>query len=265
VITLLTDFGLEDGYVGAMKGVLAALAPGALVVDITHAVPPQDVRRGGLIWRSSVPYFPRGSIHVGVIDPGVGSRRRLLAFETAAGIFLAPDNGLVGYVLERRAVRRAVEVKRAEHFLPRVSATFHGRDIFAPVAARLATGLPLEALGREVRSYAWEGLPRPRRRWSSTGRGRRLREEGSVLDIDRFGNAMTNLVPRGDLVLEELVAGKVRFTRLARTYSDVPPGKPVALVGSLGFIEVAVHRGSAASTLALHRGERVAAVWRRRR
>jgi hypothetical protein len=247
-----------------MKGVLATLAPEARVVDISHEVPPQDVLRAGLVWRASVPYFPRGSIHVAVVDPGVGGRRRIAAFEARGSLFLAPDNGLIGYLFPARAIRRAVHVSRREFFLETVSATFHGRDIFAPVAARLARGLPLEALGPALESYEREALPRPRRRRVELGGKRYLEESGCIIYVDRFGNAATNLIPARCFRLRELRLGGRRFTRLGRTYADGKPGEPVLLVGSTGHLEVAVNRGSAATTMGLKLGDGVLALWARK-
>ena len=262
LITLLTDFGLKDAYVGAMKGVVAGLAPGARVVDICHDIPPQDIRAGGLVWAQAVPYFPPGSVHVAVVDPGVGSRRKIVAAEARGSTFLAPDNGILGYVLTRREVRRAVEVKRSKHFLPSVSATFHGRDIFAPVAARLADGLPLEALGPAYRDYRLETLPRTRIRRRTLGGAKLTEAQGQVVYIDSFGNAVTNLRPLEASVLRELNAGSVRLPRLLRRYSQVKAGEALVLVGSSGYLEIAVNRGRAAEVLDLTVGEKVIALWK---
>lgn len=267
-ISLLTDFGDRDGYVGAMKGVIASLAPAVSVIDICHAVPPQDLLHAGLIWRSVVRFFPRGSVHVGVVDPGVGTERRILAFDALGSVFLAPDNGLIGLVLQKREVRRVVAVKDRRYFLPEVSSTFHGRDIFAPVAARIATGLDLESLGRPVRSYRRQTLPRPRRRrvgprsGATTGRRTTVEERGEVMYVDRFGNVVTNIPPREGVRLKRMEAARSHcFDRVEPTYGSVPAGTALLLVGSLGFLEIAVNRGSAARDLDLRPGDRVVAVW----
>jgi S-adenosylmethionine hydrolase len=256
-ITLLTDFGTADGYAGAMKGVLASLAPGVPVIDISHDIPPQSIRRAGLVWRAAAPWFPPGTIHVGVVDPGVGSRRRILAFRARGQLFLAPDNGMIGYAVERGAIRAAVEVKRRGLFLKEVSRTFHGRDIFAPVAARLALGLELEELGPRATEFLWESLPAVRRR----RRGGELEVAGEVVDIDRFGNAMTSLEPLAGGRLLELAAGGTCIPRLSKSYGAVPLGRPLAIVGSQGYIEVAVNCGHAARALGLRSGDRVVARW----
>lgn len=265
-ITLLTDFGDRDGYVGAMKGVIASLAPRVPVIDICHATPPQDLLHAGLTWRSAVRFFPRGSVHVGVVDPGVGTERRILAFDALGSVFLAPDNGLIGLVLQKREVRRVIAVKDTRFFLPEVSSTFHGRDIFAPVAARLATGLDLESLGRPVRSYRRMALPRPRRRrlgrsGSTTGRGT-VEERGEVMYVDRFGNVVTNIALRDGARLKRMEAARSHcFDRIEPTYGSVPGGTALLLVGSLGFLEIAVNRGSATRDLDLRTGDRVVALW----
>ncbi len=262
VISLLTDFGLQDAYVGAMKGVLARLAPEALVVDICHEIPPQDILRAGVVWAAAVPYFPRGTVHVAVVDPGVGTRRKILAVEARGCVFLAPDNGILGYVLRRGEVRGVYEVRRRSLFLSPVSRTFHGRDIFAPVAAALARGLPASGLGPPCRPAAWGVLPRTRARWQA---GRRwLEERGEILTFDRFGNAMTNLKVRPGFRIERFRVGSIEIRRLSRAYGDALPGAPLLCQGSSGYLEVAVNRGSAERELSLKRGQTVVAAWRRR-
>lgn len=258
LITLLTDFGLRDGFVGAMKGVIATLAPAARVVDISHEIEPQGVRRGGLVWAQATPYFPDGSIHVAVVDPGVGSRRKIIALRSKNSIFLAPDNGMVGYVLKRRQIRAAVEVRPKEHCLQPLSATFHGRDVFAPVAAKLAKGLPLQQLGPALESFQLETLPPVRRR----RREGTVEDFGQVVDVDRFGNATTNIRPpsSGRFVAAEV--GAHRFSTLRRSYASVRKGRPLVIVGSLGYVEIAVNQGSAAAALGLTPGSRVRATWR---
>jgi len=262
LITLLTDFGARDAYAGVMKGVIAGLAPSARVIDVSHEVPPQDIRAAGIVWSQAIPYFPPGTVHVAVVDPGVGSRRRILAFEGQGSIFLVPDNGLIGYVLGKRAVRRAVQVTRPEHFLHPVSATFHGRDIFAPVAARIALGLPIDALGPAARSHRREELPPMRVRRLSRGAAARLRAAGEVIHIDVFGNAVTNLAPIKGRRLVRLEAAGAAIEGLSPSYAAARKGEPLAIVGSAGFIELSVNQGSAARELGLAVGDRVTALWK---
>jgi len=257
LITLLTDFGAEDAYAGTMKGVIAALAPRARVIDITHGIPPQDVVAGGLRWSAAAPFFPRGTIHVAVVDPGVGGEREILAVRAGAAFFLAPDNGLIGFVDDRFGVEEAVWVRRKQLFLPRVSRTFHGRDILAPVAARLSLGLPLRSLGPPARSFVPSPLPAVHKTRTREG----IRLEGVIVDVDNFGNCITNISSgeQGAGKLCDVRVGKWRFPALRESYSMVPSGKPLAIVGSTGFLEIAVNCGRADRTLGLGRGRRVAA------
>lgn len=261
IITLLTDFGVKDGYVGTMKGVIASLAPDALVVDICHEVPPQDIARGGFIWAAAIPYFPRGTVHVGVVDPGVGSRRKILAVEGKGCVFLAPDNGMVGYVLPRSEMKRAISVERREHFLATPSATFHGRDVFAPVAARIATGLHLEKLGPSCRRFSMAAMPRPRSRRARWGGRSAIEERGQIVYVDSFGNAITNLRPRRGSHLLSLEARDLRLRGISAAYQDVAPRSALVVAGSTGHLEIAVNRGRADRELGLAVGDEVVAFW----
>ncbi len=260
ILTLLTDFGTEDEYVGVMKGVILSIAPDVRLVDITHQIPPQDVRRAALLLSNAVPYFPPDTVHLAVVDPGVGTERRALAVRTPAGTFVGPDNGLFSWVLAEVPEWRAVEIREPAYRLPRVSFTFHGRDIFAPAAAHLAAGVPLERLGPWVADPVWLPLPR-----LEIGAGVL---EGEVLSADRFGNLTTSigrfrwdgdrllLAPAfrpasGEMGLNpadaRVVLAGVELRGIRRTYGEVAVGEPVALVGSSGFLEIAVRQGSAAA------------------
>jgi len=255
IVTLLTDFGLTDSYVAQMKAVLLARAPGATLVDVTHLIPPQDVRAGAFHLWAAAPAFPPGTVHLAVVDPGVGTARRALAARTRRGdCFVGPDNGLLVPALERlggldAAVALAVE-GRASH-------TFHGRDVFAPAAAALAAGEPLEALGSRSdlldRSAAF---PVPRR----TAAGLR----GSVLASDAFGNLVTNLpadaLPRS---FDVHVAGRTIRGAPHASYEAVPPGKLLAVVGSASLLEISVRGGSARSLLRARVGTGVVVLVRR--
>jgi len=259
MITLLTDFGLDDAYVGAMKGVIASLAPGVPIFDICHTIEPRNVRRGGLVWRASAPYFPHGTIHVGVVDPGVGSRRKILAVAARGSIFLCPDNGLISYSLERRDIKKVRQLKRRELCLEKISDTFHGRDIFAPVAARLATGLSLDEVGPAVRSYRWEGLPKASRR----RKGRVIELRGQIVDFDRFGNGMTNLEPPPGSC-RRLEFGSQVVRKLSQSYAQAGSGRTLAIVGSAGLVEIAVSGGNARRQLGLALGDVVVGRWEER-
>lgn len=238
IVTLLTDFGTADGYVAEMKGVLLALAPDTLIVDASHDVPPHDVEAGRLALARYWRRFPEGTVHVAVVDPGVGSSRRALAVQADGRWLVGPDNGLLSPALLFPGAR-AVTL----HVPPNASATFHGRDVFAPAAAALLGGSSLDALGG-----AWLS-PVVRR----TPEARRLPDggiAGEVITVDRFGNAITNCLGLRGGVVE--VAG--RTFPIVRTYADAAPGTATALCGSNGLIEVAVRDGSAAAVLGVKRG-----------
>jgi len=258
VITLLTDFGTEDTYVGVMKGVIASICPQAQVIDLTHEVPPQDVATGAFLLDVSVDYFPEGSVHVAVVDPGVGTARKPIALRTAKAFYVGPDNGIFTLVLQRQKLLQAVCLDNPKFHLPALSATFHGRDIFAPVAAHLASGIPLEMLGSAVTRLQRLPFPRIRVDWGGI--------RATVVHIDRFGNAITNLT-RADFetwrtrweVKEPVVeAGPDKvLLPICRTYAEVAPGEALALFGSSERLEIAVNLGSAAQALHMQRGDTV--------
>jgi S-adenosylmethionine hydrolase len=241
IITLLTDFGTADGYVGEMKGVLSSLAPDAALVDISHDIAPQDVERARLtlarVWRR----FPNGTVHLVVIDPGVGSSRAALAVESDGRWLVGPDNGVLSPALLLPGAR-AVELMLP----PGGSATFHGRDVFAPAAAALARGESIDALGPAASAPVIRRTPEPTR-------GADGALHGQVILVDRFGNAVTNIITaRGGVVS----VGRLELI-VRHTYADVAEGEPLALVGSTGFIEIAVRNGDAARALKLERGSSV--------
>lgn len=242
MITLTTDFGTADGYVGEMKGVIASLAPGVPIVDITHDIPPQDVDAARLVVERCWERFPEGTVHIVVVDPVVGTARAPIAARARGRFLVGPDNGVLSAAL---AAPGAVVVRLE---VPEdASATFHGRDVFAPAAARLARGEAFEMLGPVWTDPCVLRAPAP----FVLPNGDLV---GEVLHADRFGNAVTNIVPETSAGLVE-VAG--RELPLARTYADVEPGAPLALVGSSGCLEIAIRNGHAARTLGLTRGSRV--------
>jgi S-adenosylmethionine hydrolase len=252
-----------------LKGVILGIAPDARIVDLTHEVPAQDVRAGAYLLRGAAPYFPRGTIHVAVVDPGVGTERRALVVATRDALFVGPDNGLFSLVAPARSVRGIWDVSRSRYRLPKQSRTFHGRDVFAPIAARLASGTAPDELGARMRTMQRLAAPRVRRE--------RDRAHGEVIWIDGFGNLITNIgandVPRGRRgahtprrSARDASGFRVRglsvtigshVLPLLASYADVPSGEAVALVNSNDLVEVAVNRGSAASLLGLGRGARV--------
>jgi S-adenosylmethionine hydrolase len=251
VITLTTDFGLADAYVGAMKGVILGICPQAVLVDLSHTIPPQDVRAASFILASALPYFPEATVHLVVVDPGVGSDRRAIAAQGRRSAFVAPDNGVLTAALVREEPVHAVELANPRYRLPSTSATFHGRDLFAPAAAHLASGVPLSDLGPPAPDLIALPWPRPEPQAAGTLLAR-------VLHVDRFGNLVLNLRPddvshwpRHQIVFE--LPGQ-RIVGLCQTFADVPPGAPLAYLGSSGFLELAVRQGSAAEEWAITAG-----------
>lgn len=241
LITLLTDFGTADGYVGEMKGVLASSAPLSHIVDIAHDVAPQDVEGARLALARYWRRFPEGTVHLVVVDPGVGGTRRALAMESEGRLLVGPDNGVLSPAM-LHAGARCVSLPIPASAAP----TFHGRDVFAPAAAQLAIGAPLETLGAPLNDPLIRRTPEAVRRDDGA-------VLGEVITVDRFGNAVTNLLAlRGGAVELDGLTLPVR-----RTYVDAPSGEPTALVGSSGLIEIAVRDGSAAAVLGLRRGSAV--------
>jgi S-adenosylmethionine hydrolase len=238
VVTLLTDFGTADGYVAEMKGVILTRAPEATLVDVTHDIPPQDVEGGRLALARYWRRFPPGTAHVAVVDPGVGSARAALAVESDGRFLVGPDNGVLSPAL-LVAGARVVTLPIPAGAAP----TFHGRDVFAPTAADLVLGAPLDALGSPALDVVVRRTPEPRRLADGS-------IEGQVITIDRFGNAITNLL--GLRAQSVDVNGTV--LPLRRSYADVAQGEPIALVGSTGLIEIAVRDGSGAAAMGLERG-----------
>ena len=238
LITLTTDFGLADPWVGIMKGVIATRAPGVAVVDVSHGVPAQDVLAGALVLLHAVPWFPPQTVHVAVVDPGVGSERRALCVETDTALLVGPDNGLLSLAAPAGRVRRIVELAEERFFLHPRSRTFHGRDVFAPVAAALATGTDPGALGPTREDFLRLALPEPVRQ------GRVMHAQ--VIHVDRFGNLITN-VP-GDAFPPDGVSitiGGARIRGLAPSYAAAARGTLVAVVNSWNLVEIAVRDGSA--------------------
>jgi hypothetical protein len=255
VISLLTDFAASDAFVGTIKGVILAINPQATLVDVCHEVPAHDIEAGAFMLGCSYGYFPEGTIHLAVVDPGVGSGRRPIAAAAGGHIFVAPDNGLLSHVLQEQPLDRAVRISQERYRLPDVSRTFHARDIFAPAAAHLSLGVPLEELGPPATDLVRLPLPEP----VELGEGM----EAHVIYIDRFGNATTDLSEkrfeqwRGRLGVSEveIAAGQRTIHGPVESYSGVLPGEPLAIFGSSGRLEIAVNMGNAASALGLRRGD----------
>jgi hypothetical protein len=243
IISLTTDFGLADGYVGMMKGVILGIAPRARLVDLTHSIEPQNVRQAAYVLAHASPFFPRGTIHVGVVDPGVGSSRRPLLITTEHACYLGPDNGLFSEALGRTDAR-AWELDQPRFWLPQISRTFHGRDIFAPVAAHLASGVLPEQLGHPIDDAL-------RFDWTEPQHHDDGHLSGTIVYIDGFGNLISDIpaawMSRGRWRCQ--LAGHP--VPVANAYADVAVGALVALAGSSGALEVAMRNGNAARRLAV--------------
>jgi S-adenosylmethionine hydrolase len=248
IITLTTDFGTQDGYVGVMKGVICSVAPEARIVDITHEIEPGNVAQASFVLESFHTFYPEGTVNLVVVDPGVGSERRALALESAGRFYIGPDNGVFEPVLGSAAGFRCYELNERKFHLKDISRTFHGRDIFAPAAARLSGGLPLERLGKPVRDPVRQAV-----RARAEFKGGCL--YGRVVHVDRFGNLITSITARDlDLLGSEKselnvhLCG-VEIKGIAEYYSQVGRGCLLALVGSTGRLEIAASLSSAAVIL----------------
>jgi S-adenosylmethionine hydrolase len=259
IITLTTDFGLADSYVGSMKGVILGIAPEAQLIDITHSIGPQDTNQAAYILQTFYHHFPAGTIHLVVVDPGVGTQRRAIALQTPNATFVAPDNGILTMVWQEARAKwgpedcMAVDLSERRFWREHVSPTFHGRDVFAPVAAHLATGVPLASFGTRLLTITEATFEQPTR-------GRNGELVGRIIHVDHFGNCITNLTPH-DLreagktlhmtidVIDQHISG------LCQTYSEGPIGVLIALIGSSDHLEIAVRNGSAAQMLGVGIGD----------
>jgi S-adenosyl-L-methionine hydrolase (adenosine-forming) len=259
ILTLTTDFGLSDHFVGVMKGVILGIAPGARLIDITHEIRPFEITEGAFTIYQAWRWFPKRTIHVVVVDPGVGTARRPILVEAAGHFFIGPDNGVLSMVYGKEPKHKVREISAAKYFLEPVSRTFHGRDIFAPVAAHLAAGVRPAAFGKLIDDYLKLSLDTPdrtsKRAWT-----------GSILKIDRFGNLITNLQIDGFPDVRsrpfELHVGARKLSRLALNYADSEDVEPFVIVGSSGYLEVACNQASAARVLGCGTGAPVElTVW----
>ena len=260
LVTLLTDFGTADYFVGALKGALLSVNPRAQVVDITHEIPPQDIEAGAFTLLAAFEAFPAGTVHVAVVDPGVGSARRAIVVEGGGHLFVGPDNGVFGHVYERIEPFRVFHITNEKYFRTRVSETFHGRDVFAPVAGALSGGASARELGPEVLDFVRLPLARPVRDASGA-------LVAAIIHVDRFGNCVTNVTQR-DLGGETnargarlIIAGR-EIGSFRRFFADDAGarGEPFAVWGSAGLLEIAVFKDSAARVLGLGRGSEVEVV-----
>jgi len=253
VITLTTDFGARDWFVGAMKGVLLGIQPKATIVDLAHDIPGGNIRSAAFSLLAGCSFFPKGTVHLAVVDPGVGGPRQAIAVETTRHFFVGPDNGVLSFALEREIIKSIVQLQNDDFFLKAISRTFHGRDIFAPVAAHLSKGVPIEKLGTALDKYEKLDWPRAQVRQDQV--------KGEVVYVDRFGNLITNIseehLRHFDDKPCEVFSGSKRLCPIAPFYGAVAVGRPLAVTGSTGFLEIAINGGSAAERFQLGVGGRL--------
>jgi len=249
LITITTDFGYQDWYVGAMKGVICSINPESKIVDISHSVQAQDVRGGALVLEQSTEYFPAGTVHLCVVDPGVGSQREPCAFLLSnQQIYVVPDNGLITLLLQKHSILKAKVLKNPEYRLDTLSNTFHGRDVFAPAAAHLSQGLDFEKLGSDLDNPVLLDIKNP------VLEGYELK--GEIIYVDVYGNCITNIKEKEVLRLK----AKDWVLEMQTTYSSVGTGEALGYVGSSNYLEIAVNQGHAASQLQLEVGDEVVAI-----
>ncbi len=257
VITLLTDFGTSDYFVGAVKGAILSVNPAAVIVDITHEIPPQDIEEGAFTILAAYQTFPNDTIHVVVVDPGVGSSRRGLVVEAGDQLFVGPDNGIFTYIYDREPSHRTFQITNEKYFRKPTSSTFHGRDVFAPVAAALSKGVRPEVFGSRISNEV-------RLRRSVAPKVKSNGDvEGRVIHIDRFGNCITNITREIFQKDSALVVGSRTIWEFREFYDGARKG-PFGIWGSAGFLEISVRNGSAAKTLGVKRGGRVLLTQRRK-
>lgn len=257
ILTLLTDFGLQDVYVGVMKGAIAQIDPYIQVIDLTHEIPAQNIAAARFCLLNAYSYFPQDTVHVAVVDPGVGSQRRGVAIQYDRGWLVGADNGLFSGVLAQSPVIAAVELTNSDYWrVINPSNTFHGRDIFAPVGAHLANGVALTELGRAIDPESLIQLPLPKLVITET------EIIGCIQYVDRFGNLITNIST--ELVMNQSWSVIVKEQKISygKTYSDVKVGEIIALVGSHGWLEIAVRNGNAKEKLQLDWADKITIVCR---
>ena len=242
IITLTTDFGESDPYVAMMKGVILSINPDAKIIDISHQIPAGSIQEGGLIIKESYKYFPSGTVHVGVVDPGVGGKRKSIAVLVDNYFFVGPDNGLFSPIIETQVHTNSIHLKEKRYWMNKISSTFHGRDIFAPVAAHLSLGVDPFLMGEKIDNPTTLAHPLPRENNSDL--------VGEIIRVDHFGNLITNItrehlspfLSSKDLIIK---VGSLTLKKISTTYNDVPEGQPLALIGSSDLLEIAVNMGRA--------------------
>jgi S-adenosylmethionine hydrolase len=255
IITLTTDFGLKDPYVAGIKAVVLDICPAATIVDISHEIEKFNIRMGAYILASASPYFPKGTIHVAVVDPGVGTKRKPILIQTKQAYFIGPDNGILSLAARNRDIEHIYEITNQNLMLAKISDTFHGRDLFAPTAAHLANGTPPADFGPQTRKIVTPDFTRVIRKKNTL--------IGEVLYIDSFGNIITNIDKKKLTSIKtrktvNIKLGNTRLTiKLCRSYTEERPQKPLAIIGSHNFLEIAINQGNASKTLEVNVGEKV--------
>lgn len=255
IVTLLSDFGLKDPYVSEMKAVILSVYPQATIIDITHQIDRFNVRMGAFHLACAVPYFPNGTVHMAIVDPGVGTRRRPIVVETTRNLFVGPDNGLLILAASKEGIRHVYVIGNQRFMLPKVSNTFHGRDIFAPATAHLARGRAPAEFGEEIQNYEVPDFAEPRFEKGVIS--------GEILHVDRFGNIITNipseflakLPAHKNTRLSAAIGNETAVLNFRSTYSNAAIGEFLALVGSHDLLEVSVNQGNAAKLFRVRSGE----------
>jgi S-adenosyl-L-methionine hydrolase (adenosine-forming) len=255
MITLTTDFGLKDPYVAEMKGVIYSIKPVARIVDVSHLIDKFNVRMAAFILASAAPYFPKGTVHVAVVDPGVGTARRAIAIETEQAYFIGPDNGALILAAQKQGIKHIYELTNSKYMLPTVSSTFHGRDVFAPAAAHLDKGVRPSVFGAEITDPVTPKFANVEHKDGSIF--------GEVLHVDGYGNVITNI---SEAEVSEAKSVKVNLHHVSfqlncyKTYGESKPQEPLALIGSHGFLELALNQGSFSEKYRVNPGDRIEAV-----
>ncbi len=257
IVTLLSDFGLRDPYVAEMKAVILSICPDVTIVDISHEIRKFDVRMGAFILAQATPYFPDKTVHLAVVDPGVGTKRRPMVVETKRSLYVGPDNGLLMLSAKTEEVNCIYEIINPKYMLKNISTTFHGRDVFSPAAAHLANGVPPSYFGPEIHNPVIPSFAKP------VSQNKEMR--GEVIHIDSFGNVITNItmkditqlnIKKGETLLVRLKSKDV-VLRFCIAYGEVPPNTPLAVIGSSGFLEVSVNQGDASRVFNVQLGDAV--------
>ncbi len=255
MISLTSDFGLKDPYVAEMKAAIFSICPSATIIDVTHGVEKFDFRTGAFMLASAAPYFPKGTVHMAVVDPGVGTPRRSIIVATDQALFVGPDNGLLILAAESQGINQMRQIESRRLMLPHVSSTFHGRDIFAPAAAHLANGVSLEEFGPQITEVVKPQFTKVTHTKDAL--------TGEVLHVDDFGNIITNMhvrdveAFRDDIIQVEVAIAAPLQMKLSTTYGDVKPSQPLALIGSQGYLEIALNQGDAATRFGAKLGDKI--------